>query len=347
MRDIIPQSNGFVHTLIEAYSRHRALIIRPDDVWLAILTQFCFFVNGNAEALRSVFVAHEGKRELVIQSGGNRYSMDPASMASQMTELMQDHIVDESLREWVMPNFTTTTATDSATSAIVMMGTMKKYFSYSFQLLCGIPKVTLEGEKKDWEDILHRLERLKKYTIQTVAWYHLLRPIVSRFVAAYDSPTSVENLDFWNKVAHFSGGGSGPTFLSGWITAFCVFDEQGRWKGSAFNENIEDAGDPLHLSASQFASVHLRAGATPYLTLDDSPYFRINSDKVPCGYTHVDVKLDDNGKSFDTMFVAGLIGSHISSTAKTEISAEGTRDTVRPVPGWWYFIKGKQAVREP
>ncbi|KAG6371849.1 hypothetical protein JVT61DRAFT_8846 [Boletus reticuloceps] len=49
MRDILPQRNGFVHIVIEAYNRHRTLIIRPDDVWLAILTQFCFFINGNAE----------------------------------------------------------------------------------------------------------------------------------------------------------------------------------------------------------------------------------------------------------------------------------------------------------
>jgi hypothetical protein len=179
MLDIIPRSNGFVHTVIEAYNQHHTLIVRPDDVWLAILTQFCFFVNGNAEALRHVFVSHAGKKELEIVEGGTRYSMDPAYMARQMTHLMEQHILDDSLREWIMPSFTTTTAVDSATSAIVMMGTMKAYFSYQFGLKCGIPKVTLEGEKRDWEDILHRLDRLKKYGVQTIAWYHLLRPVIS------------------------------------------------------------------------------------------------------------------------------------------------------------------------
>ena len=343
MLDTFPQRNGFVHTVIEAYNRHRALIVRPDDVWLAILTQFCFFVNGNAENLRNVFVAHEGKKELVIQAGGDRYSMNPAYMAVQMTHLMQQHIIDESLQEWITPSFTTTTATDTATSAIVMMGTMKEYFSYSFHLLCGIPKVTLEGEKRDWEDILHRLERLKKYGIQTIAWYHLLRPVISRFVSAYDDPTSADNLEFWNKVAHFREGGSGPTWLSGWITAFCVFNEQGRWKGNGFNEITTHTNglDPLHLSAAEFASTHLRQVSESYLTLDGFPYPRISSDDVPCGYTHVDVKLIDNRIKFDTMFVAGLIGTRISSTVKTGISREGRRDTVQPITGWWYFIKEK------
>jgi hypothetical protein len=177
-----------------------------------------------------------------------------------------------------MPSFTTTTAIYSATSAIMMMGAMKAYF-YRFGLMCGIPKVTLEGEKSDWEDILHRLERLKKYGVQTIAWYHHLRPTISRFVSAYDDPTSPNNLDFWNKVAHFGGGRSGPTWLSGWITAFCVFNEG----GNTFNANTEDAKDPVHLSTSQFASAYLPQRLNQILHWTTS---HINSRQVPCGYTH-------------------------------------------------------------
>ena len=46
LKDVKPQRNGFVHTLLECYNEHRALTIRPDDIWLAILTQFSCFVNG-------------------------------------------------------------------------------------------------------------------------------------------------------------------------------------------------------------------------------------------------------------------------------------------------------------
>ena len=34
----IPRKNGFVDTVVEAYSKHHALVIRPDDVWITILT---------------------------------------------------------------------------------------------------------------------------------------------------------------------------------------------------------------------------------------------------------------------------------------------------------------------
>ncbi|KAH0826888.1 hypothetical protein J3R83DRAFT_4434 [Lanmaoa asiatica] len=345
MRDIIPQRNGFVDTVIEAYNNHRGLIVRPDDVWLAIMTQFSFFVNGHAEALRKVFVAHEGKRKLVVESGGNRYTMDAS---------VHEQIADPSLREWIMPNFTTTTPVDKTTCAIVMMGMMKDFFAYKFTLRCGIPKVTLEGEKKDWQTILHRLEHLKKYGIQTIAWYHLLRPILSRFVAAYDHPTHPDNLDFWNKIAHRELG-SGPQWLSGWITAFCVFNERGQWQGNALNEErirehepkkLLRPADPLQLTPSHFAAVYTIRERAPYLALDGFPYPTIESQDVPCGYACLDVTLDDNGEMMETMLIAGSVGAQICSTEKTELFRNGLRDTVRPVSAWWYIIKRKVAIDE-
>ncbi|KAE9388072.1 hypothetical protein BT96DRAFT_927257 [Gymnopus androsaceus JB14] len=56
---VVHQNNGLVNTLLKAYSAHHAVSIRPDDVWITILTQFSFFVNANAEELRDKFVAHK------------------------------------------------------------------------------------------------------------------------------------------------------------------------------------------------------------------------------------------------------------------------------------------------
>jgi hypothetical protein len=232
---IIPRSNGFVETVIQAYNGHHALIIRPDDVWLAILTQFNFFVNGKAEMLRSHFVHREGQKHLVVYAVGTRYTVDFGHLARTMTGLIHENIADPTLHEWILPDFSTTTLTDTTVAAVVMMATMKSYFTYEFHLLCGIPRVTLEGEKSDWEKILARLEKLNEYGVETTAWYHLLVPVVNKFVKAFDDPNGQENIAFWQKVAHREGLGSGPPFLSGWITAFCAFDEKGRWLGNTLH----------------------------------------------------------------------------------------------------------------
>jgi hypothetical protein len=99
--------------------------------------------------------------------------------------------------------------------------------------------VTLEGSKKDWQAILGRLEKLKEYGLQTTAWYHLLVPVIKRFVAAFDSPDSATNVDFWQKVAHREalGSGGGASYYCGWISAFCAFDDEGTWIGVPLNES--------------------------------------------------------------------------------------------------------------
>jgi hypothetical protein len=48
-----------------------------------------------------------------------------------------------------MPTFSTTTVNDRTTAAILMMGSMQKYFSYTCCIECGIPSVTLLDERKD------------------------------------------------------------------------------------------------------------------------------------------------------------------------------------------------------
>ncbi|KAK0506907.1 hypothetical protein JMJ35_010607 [Cladonia borealis] len=44
-------TNGFVKGSIDTYNQHHHLIIRPEDVWFAILTQFSCYVSVHAEEL--------------------------------------------------------------------------------------------------------------------------------------------------------------------------------------------------------------------------------------------------------------------------------------------------------
>ncbi|KAJ7271246.1 hypothetical protein C8J57DRAFT_1435446 [Mycena rebaudengoi] len=138
---------------------------------IAIMCQFNFFVNANAELLRAKFVAHQGSRELVISAEGSRHNLDFGAMSRQMADIIDKNLLDPALRKWVLLNFSTTTINDKTVSAILFMATLKEYFSYEFSgITCGIPRVTLEGERSDWENILGWLEKLKEYGIETVAY---------------------------------------------------------------------------------------------------------------------------------------------------------------------------------
>jgi hypothetical protein len=115
---ITPRANGLVFAAYEAYSRHHHLIIRPEDVWFAIISQFSFYVNGNAENLRNKFVRHRGKKGLIVKSEGLR---DYAVFCKSMTNLLEENIVDPKLRKWVLPSFTTTTKNDEVIGSVLMV----------------------------------------------------------------------------------------------------------------------------------------------------------------------------------------------------------------------------------
>ncbi len=80
-RPIVPNKNGFAHTVIRAWQQDLHLRLRPDDVWLAILSQFSFFVNGNAEALRPLLVAHTNRPKLVLDHPGTLETVDLGAVA--------------------------------------------------------------------------------------------------------------------------------------------------------------------------------------------------------------------------------------------------------------------------
>ena len=86
--------NGLVYAAYHAYSSHHHLIIRPEDVWFAILSQLNFYINAHAEELREYFVAHEGQRELWVYAEGNIQTVNMGKLAEQMTKEIQNNVKD-------------------------------------------------------------------------------------------------------------------------------------------------------------------------------------------------------------------------------------------------------------
>jgi hypothetical protein len=373
---------GLVSTVMHAYNWHHNLVIRPDDIWIAILVQFNLYVNAHAEELRHLFVAHEGKKELVIDAIGTRYTVDFGDMSRQMGQLIQENVLDAGLRSWLVPDFTTTTTNDQIVASVVMMATLAAYFTYIFRMLCGIPSVTLLGEKQDWEKLLKKIDKLLEYGHPTTKWHELLKPILSRFVAAFDAPDSQANLDFWANIAsvEINGSGGGDGLLSGWITAFCFFGLDGKSQHhkqllySNITEGIKyiDGGlgalgvPPPSLYVEVEGEIEefpplddIKAWNAPYglrdsfsrfeelLHLDDVVYFPVDLvEDVPPGYAEVDVLIDDNGQMFKSVMVAGLVGSNISSSGLKKDYQSGKRDTLQPVPGWWIATKVSEEALE-
>ncbi|KAI0642689.1 hypothetical protein C8Q79DRAFT_983566 [Trametes meyenii] len=318
-----PNGNGFVWAVLAAYKSHHNLIIRPDDVWIAILNQLSSYVNAHAEELRDYFVSHQGKQELVVSAVGSRYTLDFGSMARQMTQKIEDHVVDKTLVGWILPDFTTTTVKDTTVCAISMMSTLRSYFNYRMVAICGIPSVTLAGDRADWEKLLARLDRLPALGEEPRVRAAMLRPILSRFVGAFDG---VPDVPFWRDVAHRSPRFYGPGDVSGWITAFCVWSERGEWRGGDPAVVLgESAPEPEALASSDSDG---KGSERQLYVLDGIRYPAVGISGIPPGYSAVDVSLDDNGETFECV----LVGGHVGYTV-----VDG--DTLSPRPQWFMYVK--------
>ena len=57
-------SNGFIASALHAYNLHHNLVWRPDDIFIAILSQFAMYISCNAEKFRDKFVSHQGQKQL-------------------------------------------------------------------------------------------------------------------------------------------------------------------------------------------------------------------------------------------------------------------------------------------
>ncbi|KAI0370483.1 hypothetical protein BV20DRAFT_943774 [Pilatotrama ljubarskyi] len=360
--------NGFVDAVMQAYGGHHNLRIRPDDVWIAILRQLSFYVNAHAEELRKYFVPHEGQKDLAVETVGSRLSIDYGKLARTMTRLIQKNVMN-----WILPDFSTTTSKDTTISSKPPgLSTCNhsllyplRYFRHIFRAICGIPSVTLEGTKADWQCILDRLDRLHELGDEPSIWAGMLRPILRRFVSAFDGEPDVT---FWSHVVHWLHVGCGEAAISGWLTAFCVWSAKGKWQGRTREyhvprephherikrqsaERIPRAAEGAFLSSafetkgcalvsmlSQCSSPHsvqFCGGHPGRYPLPDH-----RRELIPAGYCEVDVIVNDNGTVFDCMMVAGHL-----AIAATASQPGGGLDTLAPAPQWFIFEKPELSRR--
>jgi hypothetical protein len=348
---VTSSTNGLVRAIWHAYSSHHHLTLRPDDVWFAILVQLSFYITANAEQLRSYFVAHEGQKELVVFDVGLIDTVVFGRLAQEMTREIQKNVKDPDLREWVMPSFSTTTTCDKVVASILFMGATQKYFSQTMVLRCGIPSVTLLGEKADWEAILTKIEKIPQLGREPAQWARLLESVLRHFILSFDDPTSPDVISFWGKCVHKQSMASGPTYMCGWVTAFCFWDADG--------ESLYGQDGPREELA----------GCNLYGVL----FHKIDTDKVPNGYASVPVTVINGGTKYKTTMVAGSIGIHswssgqlLDGTASHNLDDSGgisfrgdppprpqevgteepDLDSIQPVTGWWMYEGEPASAKE-
>ncbi|KAL2265078.1 hypothetical protein VTJ83DRAFT_7588 [Remersonia thermophila] len=309
---IYPSGDSFIRGAIQAWGEHLHLVIRPDEVWFTVLVQMNFYMTSHAEEIRSLFVDHQGQEEIYIED----YTW--YDVLIRFKDEIQKRVKTDWLLDWITPNFSTTTESDIMTANVLMMGLTKAYFKYIGKPVCGLPSVTLLGERSDWQRLLDKLSRLPEFGKEPAEYASRLRPILSRFVQSFDRPDDPALRKFWNQIVTARAPricGDPPVFLSGWITGFYYWNENGR----------------------PFARPNLSPAAPkPELVIDGVEFPTLDLELAPVGYARVPfLMLDYQGQSeFPAYVAAGMLGKQI-----TKGPPEGYQQALKRV--------GEQAIEDP
>src|SRR5947209_8272990 len=138
--------NGLLGTMYMAYSEHIPLVLRPDDLWIAIVVSFGNYVKNNSEKMKNLFVDHVGKKQLVVKTPGPGLDYTKPEHWMGFIEAMTGEI-KKNVKinvNWMAADFTTSTDIDKTVCDIALMGTISKYFDMKFEICCGLSKVTLK-----------------------------------------------------------------------------------------------------------------------------------------------------------------------------------------------------------
>ncbi|KAM5342320.1 hypothetical protein ACJ41O_013286 [Fusarium nematophilum] len=311
-RTMFPSSDGLIRGAIEAWTQHQHLQLRPDEVWFEILAQLNSYVAAHAEDLRNLFVDHSGTEEIRIGD------FSWAQVVRAFGDEIQKRVKTGWLLDWVMPGFSTSTSDDEVTAAVLMMGLMQHYFEFSGIVVCGIPSVTLLGERDDWVKLQDKLQRLGEFGEEPARYADILRPILRRFVQTWDDPESEDTTSFWSQIVRakkkFScGAGAVEWDVSGWITGFMHFTRSGSPRIPA-DEDIYETKQTV--------------------TLDGVIYVPESLEDITVGYARAPLKMVDYPTpGTDTMayLLAGNVG-----VEKWE--DENGKATTRPWSGWFMYV---------
>ena len=226
-----PVLNGFYL----AHSNHYPIRIKPDHIWLLIVQAFSNHVNANAENLRNYFVNFSGQQTLIVKYGLNSISEVDRKVlenfSEQINEQMESFLGSEIL-EVLAPDFTTTDYDSTLVFKISIMGAFKKYFKYEMHLCgCGVPYIILEGTAEDYEKIITKAAKLKKYDFE---WYiNRIIPHLKKMAEAKKGNIDVnyfKNFVQDDKTTEYVSGLSGRgghnikvPILKGWILNFFAY----------------------------------------------------------------------------------------------------------------------------
>lgn len=264
-------NNGLIQTIHNCYSTHRPLILTPDVIWLAICQGVSIHVNEKMDSLKHVIFIKNKPNKLVVRNDSLEYNDDAwKSLISSIANQTKKYTKDD-FYSFFVSQFTTTTEVHKTVYQITLLESYKKVFQYVGESGCGIPSITITGEKKDWELILSKLEMLDKIGLSK--WKESLKPIINEFINVYSGKI---NKKFWKSIYKFKEEEYSENQLSGWIVKLFPYLKK------VDGEGVYDKNQDLYKSEEKYVP-------NQFLEGDKYLHAKLTTDDFPSGMAQIDV----------------------------------------------------------
>lgn len=270
-RLIYTRDNGFIETLQYCYDEHRPLKLSPDHIWTLICQATSIHINQHYDSLKNIIFTDEKKEELIIRNdsleNNARYW---GTLIKDFCNETKNHTRND-LYDFFVPNFSTTTPVQTTVYQITLLESYKKKFSYVGETGCGIPQITIMGNKEDWIWIFDHLSDLDKLGLTW--WGKELRPIIKEFINVFDDKI---NVSFWDSI-YKDAAEYGAFYISGWIIKFFPY--------------LPTTGeDFLGYTSEGKGKYELVYRLNPYLHGNDYKLSTLGTESFPSGLSQIDIK---------------------------------------------------------
>lgn len=214
--------NNFLKAAVIAFAYHLPLRLKPDHILYAILSGFNLWVNakGGHELLATKNLVDQTKKDINIDIPLNP---DWDQAIDVLSRKLEQAFIDKNLVSVLKVQFSTTSPVINKVKNLTIASVMKKFVNISFTTMCGIPYVTLEGTKSDWEKLKVVANSLLSLADGQLNWWlEKLNKSLDIMIGTVDGNDLQHE---WENFLNFKSQ-SGTHGCNGWINNFIpyIFD---------------------------------------------------------------------------------------------------------------------------
>lgn len=266
LKTVSTYMNGFLQAVHDCYDDHRPLVISPDDIWLLICQGFAIHLNTLPDSAKNAIFNSNKKK--IFEPRIDELITNKCIYWKQYIDYIAEKIKEDSKEETynlIVQDFSTTTSLIETAYKATLLEAFQKNYSYLVMSGCGIPKITLNGIKEDWENIYTKVDGFKKYGLDE--WIDQLKPVLKEFCNAYSGDV---DKNFWNRIYKTKEVYT-TTYLTGWIIKFFPY--------------IKDFSVKNDSTVRPWWNHRFKYIPNKYLKEDDYVFSELTTYVFPSGYT--------------------------------------------------------------